>query len=374
VARDIGRDQGRHEVAARGLTPAAVAHLTRDALGRIDFSVLTPVKGLLKRFFSAEVWTVDDDRALADLVGSGDGWWEYELADDLALGFGWREGAFRLDVARVPRVLSALVAETFDQPVVPEATPNPRTIRFVTGAIHDGPSRWYQSADGVDDPRVARLFAEFDDIDNVLVGPSFVAVGLRRAERWEDLLVPVLSVVVAQFAAPPQPVDVSAATGAVDASRATSPTTRERTSDDRQGSLERAWRELGRLRPDQPDDLERILAAMSSPSVAHRQVAARLVADADADTALAAWQQLGDDPSRSVRRAVVDAMGDSNRPAVRSLLERALDDSDAWIRWKAIRALVDLGIASSRTAVAPLASDPDFRVRLETAAALRDAE
>jgi len=370
VARETVRDQGRREVAARDLTPAAVAHLTRDALGRIDFSALTPVKGLLKRFFSSEVWTVDDDQTLADLVGPGNGWWEYALAPDLPFRFGWRAGMFRLDVGSSLLASSALLAETFEQPVVPEATPNPRTIRFVTGTLHDGPSRWYESAAGVDDGRVACLFDAFADIDNVLIGPDFVAVGLRRGERWEDLLVPVLGVVVAQFASAAEPTDARSDTGPADAPRPAA-VTRERTPDEHRRSLERAWRELARLRPDQPDDLRQILAATSSSSVAARQVAARVVADADPETARTVWGRLLDDSSRGVRRAVVDAMADRERPDLRALLERALQDSDAWIRWKAVRALVDLGIESSRNAVATLGSDPDFRVRLETAAALR---
>jgi hypothetical protein len=373
VARGTVRDDGRQQVAARGLTPAAVAHLTRDALGRIDLSVLAPVKGLLKQFFSPDGWTGDDDRALADLVGPGDGWWEYELAEGLVFAFGWRDGAFRLDVTRTRSDPLMLLAETFEQPVVPEATPNPRTIRFVTGPIHGGPSRWYESAHGVDDPRVARLFDEFDDVDNVLVGPDFVAVGLRRPDLWEDRLAPVLRVVVAQFASSPESVDGPAASP-VGELPASSRAARERPSDDRPAHLERAWRELGRLRPDRPDDLERIVAALSSPSIADRQVAARVVADADPDTARAAWERLLDDPSRSVRRAAVDAMDDTERPALRPLLERALRDPDPWIRWKAISGLVGIGIESSRSAVAPLASDPDFRVRLETASALRRAE
>jgi hypothetical protein len=371
VAPGTVRDEGRREVAERGLTPAAVAHLTRDALGRIEFSALTPVKGLLKRFFSAEVWTVDDERALADLVGPGDGWWEYDLAADLTLRFGWRDARFRLDVGSARLAPSASLAETFEQSVVPEATPNPRTIRFVTGTLHDGPSRWYESAAGVDDVRVAALFDAFADIDNVLVGPSFVAVGLRRADRWEDLLVPVLRVVVAQFAPAAEPTDAGTDTEPADASRPHPPATRERAPGGRQGRLEGAWRELGRLRPDQPDDLRQIVAASSSANVAARQVAARVVADADPDTARTVWGRLLDDSSRSVRRAVVDAIADGERPELRPLLERALIDSDAWIRWKAVRALVDLGIEASRNAVAALASDPDFRVRLETAAALR---
>ncbi len=75
--REDGRDLGRREIAARGLTASAVAHLTRDALGRIDLSALAPVKGLLKRFFSSESWNADDDAALAELVGPGEGWWQH---------------------------------------------------------------------------------------------------------------------------------------------------------------------------------------------------------------------------------------------------------------------------------------------------------
>jgi len=95
------RDEGRREIAARGLTADAVTHLTADALGTIDLAALAPVKKLLKCFFSEEPWTGADDAALADLVGPGDGWWRYELDGDLGFEFGWRDGAFRMDV--VPR-------------------------------------------------------------------------------------------------------------------------------------------------------------------------------------------------------------------------------------------------------------------------------
>jgi len=64
---------------------------------------------------------------------------------------------------------------------------------------------------------------------------------------------------------------------------------------------------------------------------------------------------------------MVDAEGDSLRP----LLERALLDTDAWIRWKALVGLVALGIDQSREAVEPLAHDADFRVRLEASRALK---
>ena len=364
---DLVRDGARREVAARGLTPVAVAHLTRDALGTIDLAALAPVKKLLKRFFSDERWTADDDEALAGLVGTGTGWWRRDLDDDVVLEFGWREGAFRMEPS--PRHTRA---ETFAGPVVPEATPNPRTIRFVTPPIHDGPSRWYESAVGVDDPRVARLFTEFDDIANVLVGPEFVAVGLRRPDRWEALLDVMLVAITSEFASTPADLEdhYEADTDAGAKPDRSPSSLRSESPNDGSRGLEQAWKELGPLRPDASGDLDRIVAATSSTSGATRQVAARLLADADADVAEPIWERLLGDPSRAVRRAVVDAMVDVERPASRPLLERALRDTDAWTRWKALRGLVGLGIEPSRAAVVPLAGDPDFRVRLEVARAL----
>jgi len=353
----------RHDIAVRGLTPAAVAHLTRDALGAIDLAALAPVKKLLKRYFSDEPWSSADDRALAELVGPGEGWWRYDLDAEYALEFGWRDGAFRM-VAATRTGLD----DTFNGPVVPEATPNPRTIRFVvTAPIHDGPSRWYESADGVDDPRVARVFAEDDDVANVLVGPAFVAVGLRRPDHWEQLLDPMLRTIAREFASGgPEPESVAPTLGP----GAAAPASRCDSTPDGSRALDRAWKELGSLRPDVPADLDRILSASTSSESAERQVAARLLVDAPADRAEPAWEQLLGDTSRGVRRATVDAMVDAERPSLRGLLERALDDADAWTRWKALRGLVDLGIGPSEVSVRPLGDDPDFRVRLEASRAL----
>ena len=46
---------------------------------------------------------------------------------------------------------------------------------------------------------MTRVFAEFEDVDNVLVGPEFVAVGLKRPDRWEQLLAPMLRLIEATF-------------------------------------------------------------------------------------------------------------------------------------------------------------------------------
>ena len=364
---DPVRDEARREVAARGLTSAAVALLTRDALGTIDLAVLAPVKKLLKCFFTDGPWAADDDDALADLVGVGDGWWRHDLDADFRFEFGWRDGAFRLELA--PRHMSGA---TFVGPVTPEATPNPRTIRFVTPPIHEGRSRWYESAVGVDDPRVARLFAEFDDVANVLVGPTFVAVGLHRPDQWERLLDAMLRAVTIEFAPTAADIEHPDATGAEPTGGSSH--TRAEQSGDGESALERAWKELGSLRPDEPGDLERIIAGASSSDSATRQVAARLLVDARAEVAEPAWSVLLGDRSRVVRRATVDAVVDAGQSTLRPLLERALGDADAWTRWKALRGLVDLGIEPSRTAVDPLADDPDFRVRLEVGRALSDPE
>ena len=383
VTSDAAQDECRRDVAGSGLTPEAVTHLTRDALGTIDLANLAPVKALLKRFFSEERWTRSDDDALADLVGSGNGWFRHELDSRFAFEYGWRAGRFRLELSRLrndqasprpgpqptARVQDAQALDgTFDGFVVPEATPNPGTVRFMTPTIHDGPSRWYTSAADVDDPRVARLFDTFTEVDNVLVGPDFVAVGLHRPDGWEQLLDSVLRVVTAEFATTTPQTPEQAAEGASPRRTADA----RSSSEARPGRLDRAWRELSVLRPDDPRDLERLLAALSATDVAERQVAARLMVGVpDAAVAETAWSRLLDDPSRTVRRATVDAMVDAARVALRPLLERALDDPDAWTRWKALRGLVELGIEPSRGRIAPLIDDPDFRVRLETGRALR---
>ena len=360
MTEETDRDACRREVSARGLTPVAVGHLTRDALSRIELDHLAPVKKLLKRFFSDEPWSAADEAALAQLVGPGGGWWRHALDDDFVFDFGWRDGAFVLALER------RALGDTFSGSVVPEATPNPRTIRFVTGPIHDGPSRWYASPADVDDPRVAQLFAEFDDVDNVLVGPDFVAIGLRRPDRWEAMLHPVLRAVAGHFTT-----TEDAGVASVDTPARQSTTKRESAPQEGRSSVERAWHEFGRLRADNPGDLQKILVAAAEPDVAVRQVAARLLVAADPDVAATTWEQLLADPSRSVRRATLDAIVDVDRPALRGLMEHALSDPDAWMRWKALRGIMQLGVPPSRAAVVPLVDDVDFRVRLEAAGALR---
>ena len=82
----------------------------------------------------------------------------------------------------------------------PEVTPSARTIRFTTPPLHSGASRFYNSAaEAAGEPHVARLFAEFDAVTNVLVGPDFVAVTIARPDQWQNLLGPMLAAVAEEF-------------------------------------------------------------------------------------------------------------------------------------------------------------------------------
>jgi len=387
-------DAARSLVVERDLVRPAFAHLTVDAFMELPFEALGPTKALLKRFFSSTPWTAGDDDALAAAVGPGTGRWRHRLEPDLVLEYGWEGGRFGVrvvsdapvgpagapsptgppEVAVVPTELSG----SFDGPVVPEATPNPRTIRFQVGPVHDGPSRWFASAGAVsdEDPGAARLFDEFAEVANVLVGADFIAVGLRRAADWERLLRPILKAVTEEYSSADAPLDFGpprvmggpAGAGALSGSRAGGRGPQDPGA--RRSRTDSAWHDLGELRPARADDLARVQAAVESEDASYRQVAANLLREADAAVAFSLWSRLVGDPVRSVRRAAVDAMVDVERQELRPLLEEALSDRDAWIRWKAMRGLVQLGPTASRTAIAAHADDPDFHVRLEAAAAL----
>jgi len=371
-------DAARARVVARGLMPEAIAQLTPVVIG-LDLSLeaLGPVKQLQKRFFSDVPWTRDDDEALADAIGPGvDGTDRHELEPGLTLLWGWEGGRFRLRVASdEPVVHTAAGGATvmdlglmFDGPVVPEATPSPRTIRFATPPLHTGPGRAFNSATAGADPRVARIFHASDAVTNVLVGPDFVAVTISRPDGWERLLAPLLSAVTDAFTgdhgseprAPETPVPLSSRTASESA---------QETGNRAPRRLERAWTELGALRPDRAEDLDRVLVTARDPEPARRQVAAVLLAGAPEDVATPTWARLLGDPNRMVRRSVVDTIVDAHRERLRPLLEQALDDSDAWVRWKALRGIAALGAEASRSAVEARAADPDFRVRLEAARA-----
>jgi hypothetical protein len=372
-------DAARARVVERGLTAEAAGQLLQAVSG-LSLDELATVKQLVKRFFSYEPWTAADDDALADAVAMDPGAGRHELEPGMTLLWGSEDGRFRLRLESATGVVDREtgppprspvasretdLGTTFDGAVVPEATPSPRTIRFATPELHTGPARTYDSvASAAADARVERLFTDFEDVTNVLVGPDFVAVTVSRPDLWEQLLAPMLRAVTDEFAnaaddSRPEPARVAPMTMTLSAGTGDAEREPRR--------LERAWAELGALRADQPEHVEGILAAAQDDEPARRQVAAALLADAPADLAQRSWRHLLADPSRVVRRSTVDAVAGATRAELRPLLEQALDDADAWTRWKALRGLADLGIGASRDAVSARADDPDFRVRLEAA-------
>ncbi|HEX9504532.1 MAG TPA: HEAT repeat domain-containing protein [Acidimicrobiia bacterium] len=370
-------DAARARVVARGLTVKALGQLTPLVAGLgLSLEALGPVKQLQKRFFSDVAWTPEDDDALTDAIGPGaDDVARYELEPGLTLFWGWEGGRFRLRVASDEPAVPAAdddptameLGQLFGGLVAPEATPSPRTIRFATPPIHAGPGRAYGSTAAADaDPRVARIFQAFDDVTDVLVGPNFVAVTISRPGRWESRLGPMLRAVAEEFTGdggdrPPALESPFTASG-----RAGSDPEQEGGGRPARG-LERAWADLGLLRADRPEDLSRVLAAAHDDNPARRQVAAALLADAPLGVATRTWAQLLGDPSRMVRRSVIDVVVGAGRQVLRPLVEQALDDSDAWVRWKALRGIAALGMEASRGAVETRTADPDFRVRLEAA-------
>jgi hypothetical protein len=264
--------------------------------------------------------------------------------------------------------------QLFDGVVAPSATPSPRTIRFATPPLHQGSSRSYDSpAAAADDERVARIFRDTDDVTTVLVGPNFVSVTISRPDGWERLLAPMLRIITEEFAPDDDNEDDDNEPASSGPPVKSTPAGTGSGSDREPRRLERAWAELGALRADRPDQLESVLAAVGDPEPARRQVAAALLGDAPHEVAYTAWERLLSDSSRTVRRSTVDAIAGAGREALRPLLEQALDDVDAWARWKALRGLADIGLGTSRALVDARTEDPDFRVRLE-ALRVRGAE
>jgi hypothetical protein len=346
----------RRSIAAAELVATASNHLTEDLYASLEFSDLVAVKNLLKRFFSAQPWT-DDDAARLDVllrrnVAQAVGWFEHDLGEGLVLMHGFDEGSYRLWATGASRGEASIFDRVFAGPVQPEATPNPRHVRFVIGGT-PAPGVWYRRGDDLSDERVAQLLGD-DDITDVLVAGDFVAIGLRRASTWEARLDDLVQTVEELFWTPERTVTDS-----------DGPTRDELVAGQRQGALHL-------LNPDDPASRETLETALTDPDPRRRRMAvATLAQSADSGYAVDTLTQSYLDESRIVRRTVVDAAVDLETEAVRALLERALEDQDDWIRWKAVKGISDIGLGSSAPAVEALRDDADFQVRFEVAAALR---
>jgi hypothetical protein len=356
-------DATRATIAARELVATASGYLTADVAVQIPFESLGPFKNLLKQFFSTAPWSGDDAAALSDIVTADvhSGWWEHDLGSGIKLAHGIRDGSYRLWVWGATDDITSIFDRAFDGPVVPAATPHPRKVKFVFGG-RPSPGLWHRrgDADPPQDERVKRLMME-RDITDVMVAGDFVTIGLAGTASWEKRLEPLLALVTEMFAG--------------DDEQAVAP---ERT---REELLQEAGHlhvtstdtELHLLDPNDPDHRGRLTDALDSDDARTRRVAVAILAESG-DTAARdlAVDRGYSDRSRIVRRTAVDAAADAGDADLRGFFETALTDRDPWIRWRAVKALGDLGVAASKPRLAALKDDPEFRVRFEAERVLHE--
>jgi hypothetical protein len=354
-------DTTRGVIAAHDLTATASGYLTSDVAMSLPFEALAPFKNALKRFFSTEPWTEDDAHALSDLVAPHvkEGWWEHDLGGGISLTYGMQDGRFVLWASGASTPAVSIFDRVFDGPVVPQATPHPRKVKFTTGGA-PAPSVWYLRSDPTpDDPRVRRLFDE-PYVTDVMVAGEFVTIGISAKESWERRLEPLLALVTELFET---------------AERSAPERTRDELLAEAGARSTRRPGELHLLDPDEPEDRRHLMEALDDDDVRVRRVAiAVLLESHDEDVRRNVADRGATDPSRAVRRTAVDAAAGTGEEHFRTLFETALRDDDPWIRWKAVRSLGELGLASSRAAVAALEDDSDFQVRFEVAKVLREAD
>lgn len=350
----------RAAVAEHDLVGVASGHLTTEVAIHLPFEALVAFKSALKRFFSAQAWTSEDEARLSDLVTPHltEGWWEHGLGHGLVLAHGVRDGRYRISVTGSAGPASGAFDRVFAGPVIPEQTPHPRKVKFHVGG-DAAPGVWHRRGEDIEDRRVLALMEDLD-VTDVMVAGDFVTVGLQRAASWEDRLDGILGRVTELFwagAAAAQPVR-----------------TREELLEEA-GRLARAperAEDLHLMDPDHPNHREALIEALGTDDPRRRRAAVvTLALSGEPEVARAAVVTGYRDESRIVRRAAVDAAADLETEEYRPLFEQALDDSDAWIRWRAVRAIADIGVGSSRDAIALAAADEDFRVRFEAAATFR---
>lgn len=360
----VDLDATRAAISAQDLVATASGYLTADVARRLPFESLAEFKNLLKRFFSPAPWTADDAAALSDLVSPHieQEWWEHDLGGGVRLAHGIRRGRYRLWVSGATGPAPSIFDRAFSGPVVPEATPHPRKVKFVHGGT-PSPGRWHRRGDPEPpgDERVKRLLAE-PDVTDVMVAGDFVTVGLAATASWERRLEPILALVTELFAAE------GADAAAPDRTR------EELLQEAGRVSVATRAAELHLLDPNDRVHRERLTAALDADDARIRRIAVAVLAECDdpairADAVTRGYR----DPSRIVRRTAIDAGADAEDDSLRPFFEAALDDADDWIRWRAVRALGEIGAGASRDEILALTEDPEFRVRFEAARVLRAA-
>ncbi len=353
-------DTTRAAIGNLGLIGIASQHLTTEIAMLLPFEALGPFKDALKQFFSRAKWTLADEARLSALVTAhvSEGMWEHDLGHGITLTHGIVDGTYLIRVAGGQESKESVFDRVFDGPVIPEPTPHPRKVKFQIGG-KPAPGQWHRRGEAVDDERVISLFVD-DDVTDIMVAGDFVTIGLTGRSTWEDRLDSLLERVTELF---------------WDGQASLTPA---RTRDE---LLEEAGRlsinevrpeDLHLMDPDRPEHRALLITALEAEDSRHRRAAvATLTLSSDSDVAKAAVVTGYRDDSRIVKRAAIDAAGDLEDAAFRSLFEEALFDGDAWIRWRAVRAISDIGIGPSEEQLILATADENFQVRFEANAAWR---
>ena len=356
-------DATRAAIAERNLVATASGHLTADVAVHLPFESLAPYKNLLKRFFSASPWSGDDLAALSAVVSPHrePGWWEHELGTGVLLAHGIRHGEYHLWVSGATGSAVSIFDHAFDGPVIPEATPHPRKVKFTFGGS-PSPGLWHRRSDPEppDDQRVKRLLME-PDVTDVMVAGDFATIGLIGTASWERRLEPLLALVTELFAGEETEVFSPDRTRAELLQEAGHVHVADRHTD------------LHLLDPNDFDHRARLTEALDADDARVRRTAVATLAEAD-DSAIrhSAVERGYTDESRIVRRTAVDAAADTEDPELRAFFEDALGDADSWTRWRAVKALGNIGVAGSQERIKALAKDSEFRVRFEVERVLHD--
>ena len=80
-------------------------------------------------------WTPADADELSDAVTPhvARGWWEHDLGSGLTMSHGIRRERYELWIVGGSAETPSIFSRVFDGPVVPEATPHPRKVKFTIG-------------------------------------------------------------------------------------------------------------------------------------------------------------------------------------------------------------------------------------------------
>jgi hypothetical protein len=356
-------DHTRAAIQDLDLIGVASQHLTAEIAMALPFEELGAFKDALKQFFSRAAWTPADEARLSALVTAhvSEGMWEHDLGHGITLNHGIVENTYLIRVEGGPSTEPSVFDRAFEGPVLPETTPHPRKVKFLVGG-NPAPGVWFRRGEDVDDERVTEMFID-DDVTDVMVAGDFVTIGLSARASWEERLDDVLDRVTTLF---------------WDGKSTHSP---ERTRDE---LLEEAGRlSVSEVRPEDlhlmdPDNAEHralLVAALDSEDPRRRRASvATLALSGDHDVARAAIVTGYREESRIVRRTAIDAAGDLENADYRPLFEEAIFDRDPWIRWRAVRAIGDIGARPSEERIVLATADEDFQVRFEATAIWRSID